>query len=76
MSFCIEFSMLWVLRLSDLVDFGVLRRGSRFFFLNYILKSVLSNKKGELCFNFLVGIFTKSLHRGGVDYLEWLYNIN
>jgi hypothetical protein len=30
------------------------------------LKSVLSNKKDEVCHSFLVKNFTKSLHRGGV----------
>ena len=31
------------------------------------LKSVRSNKKDEVCHSYLVKIFTKSLHRGGVD---------
>ena len=30
------------------------------------LKSVRSNKKDEVCHSFVVQIFTKSLHRGGV----------
>ena len=30
------------------------------------LKSVRSNEKDEVCHSFLVEIFTKSLHRGGV----------
>ena len=30
------------------------------------LKSVHSNEKDEVCHSFLVNIFTKSLHRGGV----------
>ena len=30
------------------------------------LKSVRSNKKDEVCYSFVVEIFTKSLHRGGV----------
>ena len=30
------------------------------------LKSVRSNKKDEVCHSFVVEIFTKSLHRGGV----------
>ena len=32
------------------------------------LKSVRSNKKNEVCHGFLVNIFTKSLHRGGVKH--------
>jgi hypothetical protein len=31
------------------------------------LKLVLSNEKDEVCHSFLVKIFTKSLHRGGVQ---------
>ena len=30
------------------------------------LKSVCSNEKDEVCHSFVVEIFTKSLHRGGV----------
>ena len=30
------------------------------------LKSVRSNEKDEVCHSFVVKIFTKSLHRGGV----------
>ena len=30
------------------------------------LKSVRSNEKDEVCHSFVVEIFTKSLHRGGV----------
>ena len=36
------------------------------------LKSVRSNKKDEVCQSFLVVIFTKSLHRGGVPWLSKL----
>ena len=31
------------------------------------LKSVRSNEKDEVCHSFVVKIFTKSLHRGGVN---------
>ena len=33
---------------------------------NKFSKSVRSNKKDEVCHSFIVKIFTKSLHRGGV----------
>jgi hypothetical protein len=73
MSFHLEFSLFWVTRLfdlGDLGDLGDLRRGSEgdqgFFSKITFLKLVLSNEKDEVCHSFLVKIFTKSLHRGGV----------
>ena len=44
---------------------------------NTFLKSVRSNEKDEVCYSFLVEIFTKSLHRGGVllQYRLWFFQI-
>ena len=39
------------------------------------LKSVHSNEKDEVCHSFVVEIFTKSLHKGGVPTLMPLRNI-
>ena len=49
-------------------DLSDLRRGSGFFSFSKIifLNSVCSNKKDEVCHSFLLKLFTKSLHRGGV----------
>ena len=60
--FHLEFSLFWVSRSFDISNLGDLRRGSK----NTFLKSVPSNKKDEVYHSFLVEIFTKSLHRGGV----------
>ena len=44
--------------------------GAQWFFSKItFLKSVHSKEKDEVCHNFIVKIFTKSLHRGGVSYL-------
>ena len=42
-------------------------RGKGIFSKITFLKSLHSSKKDELCPSFEVEIFTKSLHRGGVD---------
>ena len=51
----------------DLSDLGDLRRGSGNFFKNYIFEISAFQQKDEVCHSFLVEIFTKSLHRGGVN---------
>ena len=70
MSFHLEFALFWVSRtfdLGDFGDFGDFRRGSGNYFKTYIFEiSACSNVKDEVCHSFLVEIFTKSLHRGGV----------
>ena len=37
------------------------------------LKSVCSNEKDEVCHSFVVEIFTKSLHRGGVTHFNFFF---
>ena len=54
----------------DLGDLGVFRRGGAQGIFSKITLSVRSNEKDEVCHSFLVKIFTKSLHRGGVSTLE------
>ena len=66
MSFHLEFSPIWVSRSFDLSDLGDLRRAQWIFSKITFLKSVRSNEKDEVCHNFIVNIFTKSPHRGGV----------
>ena len=67
-SFDLEFFSFWNLRSFDLSNLGVLRIGSVNFFK--FLKSVHSKEKDEACLSFLVNIFTKSVHRGGVHHLS------
>ena len=74
MGFHLEFLLFLVSRLFDLSDLGDLRRGSGNFFKITFLKSVRSNEKDEVCHSFVVEIFTKSLHRGGVIVLYELFN--
>ena len=64
--FYLEFLSFWISRLFDLSDLGNLRWGSGTFFKNYIFEISAFQWKDEVCHNFLVEIFTKSLHRGGV----------
>jgi hypothetical protein len=54
------------LRSFDLGDLGDLRRGSGIFFKNYIFEISAYKERDEACLSFLVKIFTKFLHRGGV----------
>ena len=49
--------------------FNDLKRGSGIFFKNYIFEISAFQQKDEVCHSFLVKLFTKSLHRGGVDVL-------
>ena len=58
-SFHLEFWSFWISRSFDLGDLVVLRIT--------FLKSVHSKEKDEACLGFLVNIFTKSVHRGGVE---------
>ena len=49
--------------------------GAQGFFSKIIFsKSVRSNEKDEVCHSFLVKIFTKSLHRGGVRCWPFFYS--
>ena len=69
MTFHLEFSLFW--RSFDLGDLSDLRRGSGIFFSKVtFLKSVHSKEKDEACLSFPVKIFTKSLHRGGVNVVQ------
>ena len=68
MSFHLEFLLFWVLRLFDLGVTSATSEGAQGIFSKItFLKSVRSNEKNEMCHGFLVNIFTKSLHRGGVS---------
>ena len=63
-----------VKRLWKLPDFNTFLEGAQWIFSKITLsKSVRSNEKDEVCHNFIVKIFTKSLHRGGVTpcFCQW-----
>jgi hypothetical protein len=63
-SFHLEFLLFWVSRSFDLGNLSNLRRGSGNFFKHYVFEiSAFQEKRWG---SFLVKLFNKSLHRGGV----------
>ena len=68
--FSLEFSLIWGLKLFDPCDLGNPKRGSGNFFKNYILEISVFQQKNEVYHSFLVKIFTKFFHRGGVCFIS------